>query len=299
MSKSKPIIGKINKKALVVGVATAVASGLIIKKLSEPKSPGDAERPGEWHSPFERYGGILGSNGGETYPGESWNIPQQQPIIFPSEQPFDFSAFFRGEDPQKPKRAKQLPESQQTAYNILSAIGFGGGVYKATARETPSPAVTMASAMQTSYATRGKGLGGLTALREPRISKVRGEPTPRISKKETARAPVASVLSGLGGAISSLWGSMETSYATGGKGMTGVVKKGGWLGTGMTQSQYATMYAHRTTSKRPGTTTSGSVSGTTSGASKTISKKRDLVSKAQSVGVGSFSAAASRFTGGN
>jgi len=33
---------------------------------------------------------------------------------------------------------------------------------------------------------------------------------------------------------------------------SGDVKKGGWQGTGMTQSEYASMYKHRTTSVRPG-----------------------------------------------
>jgi len=268
--KNKPLIGKINKKALVVGVATAVASGLIIKELSKPKQPGDAERPGEWKSPFERFGGILGSNGGETYPGESFSIPQQQPVIFPSEAPFDFSAFFRGEDPRAPKRAKTLPESQQTAYNILSAIGFGGGVYTPpTTKKTPTPLATMGAAMQTSYATKGKGLGGLTALREPRISKVRGDPpvTP-MSKKESARAPVAAALGRAGGGISSVWGAMKTSYATGGKGAAGSVRR----------------------------STSSKAAAPKKAAAPVTSRKR--IKTARSVGVGSFRSAASRFTGG-
>lgn len=83
---------------------------------------------------------------------------------------------------------------------------------------TPTPstkkesvAAVIGRAMSESYAAKGRGMGGLTALRQPRISRVRGTTSqPRVSKKDAAAA-----------ATGGLWSAMEGSYAAKGKGMGG------------------------------------------------------------------------------
>jgi hypothetical protein len=228
----------------------------------------------------ERAGNILGSagetttttttTGGEQAGYAKKDIFGAQPDVVFAAFPTDEDVF--GQDP--------VVESQDKP-----AARRGGGGDFAYAESIPYPAdVTKKESLITgagkilgeSYAAQGKGRGGLTSFRETKAtlpSKVRGEPTPRISKKEGARAPVEAAIGYVSGGATGLWGAMSRSYATKGKGMSGSVKavstkksttlpsgaastatalqrgfvsKGGFRGTGMTQDAYKSLTAHRT-----------------------------------------------------
>jgi hypothetical protein len=114
-----------------------VAAYAVIKHF-EDKSPGDGEKEGEWHSPFEKYGGILGS---DSTPGTVYNLPPQGTVIFPQPPAFSMEGLITPitEVPNRTAayRGAGLTHSQQTAYQLMSAIGAGGGAYKPPTQRAP------------------------------------------------------------------------------------------------------------------------------------------------------------------
>ena len=176
----------------------------------------------------QRAGNILGTTGNGEAGTTTYNIPARGDIVFPGQEAaFDWGAWLNS----------QLGEGEngavtETGERDTARRGGGGGDF-AYAESIPYPAdVTkkeslISSALGESYAAQGKGLGGLTAFRETKAalpSKVRGEPTPRISKKEGARAPVEAAIGYVSSGASGLWGAMSRSYAAKGKGMSSSVK---------------------------------------------------------------------------
>lgn len=120
----------VDKRAILAAGAAAVAAYAILKHF-EKKSPGDGEKKGEWHSPFEKYGGILG---GDSTPGTVYNLPPQGTVIFPQPPAFSMEGLItplvEAQKRTAAYRGAGLTRSQQTAYQLMSAIGAGGGAYK-------------------------------------------------------------------------------------------------------------------------------------------------------------------------
>jgi hypothetical protein len=117
-----------------VGIGIAAFSGLF-----EKKPPGDGEKEGEYGSPFEMFGRILGSQGGE--PGITYNLPQQPAVTFPD---IPYTESFRQPIVEVPQRdvarrsGAGMTSAQRTAYDIMSVVGRGGGTYTAPKKETVS-----------------------------------------------------------------------------------------------------------------------------------------------------------------
>lgn len=130
----------VDKRALIGAGAAMVAAYAILKHF-EKKSPGDGDKEGEWHSPFEKFGGILGSDGRDSTPGTVYNLPPQGTVIFPQPPAFSMEGLITPitEVPNRTAayRGAGLTHSQQTAYQLMSAIGAGGGAYKPPTQRAP------------------------------------------------------------------------------------------------------------------------------------------------------------------